>query len=476
MRKQGFFQGDAKNDYTNKDYVDSQVNVVASSISNVNTQVTSHSAQLAEIAFNVKLFGAKGDGTTDDTAALQTAISAVKTAGGGTLLFPKGTYLISNQLSISSVTHMHCIGAKDGSSIIKRPSGAGNNLLVIDGSNKVTVEGLYFLGTGDVASDLGNLPRGIILSNSNDIRIIDNWFSDLAGFGIEMGNSSYNVQVRGNTLWNIGNSLAQDGAGDGHAISMAYYLTDGTTSIIERVVITNNLIHDCRVRGIEVWTSTGGSVKDVVISNNIIKNTSRTGIAVFHDGTGTINNILIEGNSLDSCGNANCNGSIEILGANTRDVVIKGNSIKSSGSGGIDLDSSTKAILISENVINYASWRGVCIRSTTSLISVLGNVIRNCGNEGIIVAASNCLIKGNICLDNGVAIANNYNGINIDGGINCVAEGNLCKNVDSAGNQHYGMRLAGSGHICVNNNCVGNYTGAITDVSTSSTLANNITT
>ena len=39
MRKQGFFQGDAKNDYTNKDYVDSQVNVVASSISNVNTQV-----------------------------------------------------------------------------------------------------------------------------------------------------------------------------------------------------------------------------------------------------------------------------------------------------------------------------------------------------------------------------------------------------------------------------------------------------
>lgn len=40
-------------------------------------------------------YGAAGNGTTDDTAAVQAAINAVNTAGGGTVLFPEGTYLIT---------------------------------------------------------------------------------------------------------------------------------------------------------------------------------------------------------------------------------------------------------------------------------------------------------------------------------------------------------------------------------------------
>lgn len=39
--------------------------------------------------FNVKWYGAKGDGTTDDTAAINNAISAVSAAGGGTVYFPR---------------------------------------------------------------------------------------------------------------------------------------------------------------------------------------------------------------------------------------------------------------------------------------------------------------------------------------------------------------------------------------------------
>jgi hypothetical protein len=38
-------------------------------------------------------FGAKGDGTTNDRAAIQAAIDAVSAAGGGTVLLPAGTYL-----------------------------------------------------------------------------------------------------------------------------------------------------------------------------------------------------------------------------------------------------------------------------------------------------------------------------------------------------------------------------------------------
>ena len=42
---------------------------------------------------NVVDFGVVADGTTDDTAAIQAAITA---AAGGTVYFPKGTYLVSN--------------------------------------------------------------------------------------------------------------------------------------------------------------------------------------------------------------------------------------------------------------------------------------------------------------------------------------------------------------------------------------------
>ena len=44
-------------------------------------------------AFDVRDFGAKGDGETKDTAAIQRAIDAASAAGGGEVLLPKGIYL-----------------------------------------------------------------------------------------------------------------------------------------------------------------------------------------------------------------------------------------------------------------------------------------------------------------------------------------------------------------------------------------------
>ena len=43
--------------------------------------------------FNVRSYGATGDGKTIDTPAINRAIEAVAAAGGGTLLFPAGTYV-----------------------------------------------------------------------------------------------------------------------------------------------------------------------------------------------------------------------------------------------------------------------------------------------------------------------------------------------------------------------------------------------
>lgn len=52
--------------------------------------------------FNVKWNGAIGDGQTDDTAAIQAAIDAAFTAGGGQVFIPAGTYLLSASLVLKN--------------------------------------------------------------------------------------------------------------------------------------------------------------------------------------------------------------------------------------------------------------------------------------------------------------------------------------------------------------------------------------
>jgi len=50
--------------------------------------------------YNVMMYGAVGDGDTDDTAGIQAAIDAADAAGGGTVYIPRGTYLLEDSLTV----------------------------------------------------------------------------------------------------------------------------------------------------------------------------------------------------------------------------------------------------------------------------------------------------------------------------------------------------------------------------------------
>ena len=47
----------------------------------------------AQNVFDIRTYGANGDGKTVDTPAINKAIEAVAAAGGGVLVFPAGTYM-----------------------------------------------------------------------------------------------------------------------------------------------------------------------------------------------------------------------------------------------------------------------------------------------------------------------------------------------------------------------------------------------
>lgn len=68
---------------------------------------------------NVKSYGAVGNGTTDDTVAVQAAVNAAPV--GGAVYFPTGTYIVSSPIKLQAgVTYF---GAGWGS-VIQQASGA----------------------------------------------------------------------------------------------------------------------------------------------------------------------------------------------------------------------------------------------------------------------------------------------------------------------------------------------------------------
>jgi len=71
---------------------------------------------------DVKAFGAKGDGQTDDRPPIQAAIDSIRQTGG-TVFIPAGTYRLSlnpeEQLGIKVYSNMQIIGAGRGNTILK---------------------------------------------------------------------------------------------------------------------------------------------------------------------------------------------------------------------------------------------------------------------------------------------------------------------------------------------------------------------
>lgn len=68
---------------------------------------------------SVKAFGATGNGTTDDTAAIQSAIDYAFNAGGGTVFFPQGTYYVSQLQYYPGIAFL---GVGPASKLLKIPS------------------------------------------------------------------------------------------------------------------------------------------------------------------------------------------------------------------------------------------------------------------------------------------------------------------------------------------------------------------
>jgi hypothetical protein len=84
---------------------------------------------LDRVVYNVKDHGATGNGSTDDTTAIQNTINLASAAGGGTVFLPPGTYVVtpSSGAALTVPSNVTVRGASRKASILKK---SANGILI----------------------------------------------------------------------------------------------------------------------------------------------------------------------------------------------------------------------------------------------------------------------------------------------------------------------------------------------------------
>lgn len=154
-----------------KDYPDTSTPITQAALEDLETRVTDFAAE--RTAVSVKEFGATGDGTTDDTTAVQAAIDAVNTAGGGGVFFPAGTYLVTGvtlykNMVVQGEGYNSVIRCDTGNVVsVVGTSGSGNS------KSSVTIRNLAIRGSSVTQANIGLKLKIANLVTIQDVKISD---------------------------------------------------------------------------------------------------------------------------------------------------------------------------------------------------------------------------------------------------------------------------------------------------------------
>lgn len=263
--------------------------------------------------FNVRNFGAVGDGVTDDRGAFQAAFNAANTAGGGVVFMPPGTYRkadTSGGLTMYSNTTL--MGVGDASVLFHDDTIANprRDMLTISNTNNITFRdfkilstaGTYGVETNNSQCLIGNVVSNLRVENVTfeGLRYMVTAFAQVSG-AIFIGNrlkncmrdglrccQSYNVVVTGNTFENVMDDCVAlhsldsfaDPVGAGFVVTNNAISSSQTVKILggKRVVVSGNTFSRMIRTPISVTlnyglTEGGSPLLDVSITNNVIQDT-----------------------------------------------------------------------------------------------------------------------------------------------------------------------------------------------------------
>jgi len=270
--------------------------------------------------YNVKSFGAVGDGITDDSTAIQAAVDEATAAGnGGIVFFPRGTYSIETTIDLAEGIRMQGVVALDTStadhgSVIDNETGGGAFKALLGGGSldrtAVSIEHLRFTeGTatgGTYAVQLASVVNGYVQDcsfsgHNNGAILLDNCIGlDIDRISITSADNAGILTSNANSSIRIRNSyFAVAGSGDG-AVQFG-------SGAVEDITIEDNQFTANNGKGVYFTSGAGITAKAIRILNNLFENNDGASSAdedlYFKRTTSTVyTGCLISGNRFTSSG------------------------------------------------------------------------------------------------------------------------------------------------------------------------------
>jgi len=440
---------------------------------------------------SVKDFGAKGDGITDDTAAINAAVTYANSLGGGTVTFPAGTYMVNASgnltgIQMKSGVYLDLTGAKLKA---KGVNSADYRLVYFTAVSDCGVIGGEIEGDRATNSATGEQGHCVyVIANCSRILISGVTIYDAFGDGIYLGNTSSDIKVTNCTVTNnrrnnISIVSASNVFIEGCNVSNANGVSPQTGIDIEpnvadaasnNVVISNchvfsntgdgisfpappptPLIETAIISGCHIYSNGGKGVKA-----SYIKNLEITGCNIYNNAGGGIYDTAALVTSLTIDGNiifGNTGSGVEGFSSGT---IISNNTIRNNTQWGVKWQYGQQCTLVG-NIISDCGEDGIYYERGYNC-SIVGNTVKNTQKHGIYltgtVASSvtrtrSCVVAGNTVYAPGLATDNTYSGIYLDTYANtCTITGNSIERA-SAGNQpQYAIYAVDASVVICNNN------------------------
>jgi hypothetical protein len=272
----------------------------------------SQPASAASGVINVRDLGARGDGVTDDTAALQSAINQAAAAGGSVYL-PSGTYMVRQQgsnawaLRLSSNVTVYGDGP---SSLIKLAANQDSWTRVVSGGSvsNVILRDFGVDGNDNNQATWSEQRHGVFLSASQNITCRDLYVTNTSGDGIfyysqTSGLIENNTVVGGAVLKNARVGINFQG-GTGVVVqnnSVQNYDTsykaeiDSGSPDASSIQVLNNYASGGRPLALN-GSSSGGKCRNILVEGNTLLGTAGDWtIWVGHSADVTIRNNVLSG-------------------------------------------------------------------------------------------------------------------------------------------------------------------------------------